>query len=135
MVGAKTRLSRAFARRCGAYLGLAALLLQLALSSGHIHKHDLGVAGFDRLDGVSVGQVRSGGAQAVERLAGRLAGDDENCPICFSSFLLSNSALPHISTEPRSLEFAPIGRLSGQISDRVFVVRHTAFLSRGPPAA
>jgi hypothetical protein len=48
LAGAKMMLARAFARRCGAYLALAALTLQLALSFAHVHKHDLVFSGFDR---------------------------------------------------------------------------------------
>ncbi len=127
-------LARAFARRCGAYLALAALTLQLALSFAHVHRHDLAFASFDRTDIVSVGHVRSG-LQVAERLPARLADDDENCPICFSGFLLSNSSLPDASAKLHSLEFAAADRPLSPVSDRVLLSRHMAFLSRGPPAA
>jgi len=42
LAGAKMIFARAFARRCGACIALAALMLQLALSFAHVHKHDLG---------------------------------------------------------------------------------------------
>jgi hypothetical protein len=37
--------ARGFARRCAAYLALAALMLQLALSCEHVHKHDVAFSG------------------------------------------------------------------------------------------
>lgn len=126
--------ARAFARRCGAYLALAALVLQLALSFAHVHKHDLAFSGFDRTDVVSVGHARSG-LQVAERLPARLADDDDHCPICFSGFLLSNSSLPDAPAGPRSLQFAEIDCPLSPASDPVFLSRHTAFWSRGPPAA
>ena len=127
-------LSRAFARRCGACLALAALLLQLALSFAHVHKHDLAFLGFDRTDVASVGHAQST-RQAVEQLPSRLADDDDHCPICFSGFLLSNSSLPDAAANQHSLQFADIDRAFNPVSDRVFQPRHAAFQSRAPPAA
>ena len=126
--------ARGFARRCGAYLALAALTLQLALSFAHVHKHDLGFSGFDRSDIVSVGHARST-QQVVTQQPSRLAHDDDHCPICFSSFLLSTSSLPDAPANPRSLQFAEIDRTLNPVSDRVFKPRHAAFRSRAPPAA
>jgi hypothetical protein len=121
-------LARDLTRRCGAYLTLAALMLQLALSSAHVHKHDLVFPKFDRTDVVSVAHGRPG-LQVVEQLPARLA--DDHCPICFSSFLLSNSSLPDAPAHPRSLQFAEIDLAF----NRMFQPRHAAFLSRAPPAA
>jgi hypothetical protein len=126
--------ARAFARRCIGCLALAALVLQLALSFAHVHRRDLAISGVERSDVVTVGHARSG-LQIAGRLPARLADDDENCPICFSSFLLSNSSLPDASANPHALEFAATNRPLGPIPDRIFLSRHTAFLSRGPPAA
>jgi hypothetical protein len=123
--------TRAFARRCGACLALAALVLQLALSFAHIHKHDLASASVARADIASIGHTR----HVAERLPARLADDDENCPICFSGFLLSNSWLPDAPANPRSLQFAEIERAFNRASDQVFQARHAAFLSRAPPIA
>ena len=125
---------RAFARRCGAYLALAALMLQLALSFAHVHKPDLAFSGFDRFDVASVRQARST-RQAVTQLPTRLADDDDHCPICFSGFLLSNSSLPDPPATPPSLQFAEIDRAFNPVSYRVIQPRHAAFLSRAPPEA
>jgi hypothetical protein len=125
--------ARAFARRCGAYLALAALTLQLALSFAHVHKRDLAFSGFDRSDVVSVGHARSA-RQAVSELPSRLADDDDHCPICFSGFLLSNSSLPDSPARPHQLQSAEIDHAFLPVSDQVFQPRHPAFLSRAPPA-
>ena len=134
MAGAKMMLSPALARRCGACLALAAVLLQLALSYAHVHKHDLAFSGFDRSDVVSVGYARPT-LQAAEHLPARLADDDDHCPICFSNFLLSNSSIPDTPANQRSLQFAEIDRAFNPVSDLVFQSRHAAFRSRAPPAA
>lgn len=112
---------------------LAALMLQLAVSFAHVHKHDLVSSGIDRIDVARVGNARST-LQAVEQLPSRLADDDERCPICFSGFLLSNSSLPDAPANPRSLQFAEIGRAVNSVPDRVFQPRHASFRSRAPPA-
>jgi hypothetical protein len=124
----------AFARRCGAYLALAALVLQLVLSFAHIHKHDLAFSGVGRSDAVSaISQAKL--RQVAERLPARLADDDDNCPICFSGFLLSNSSLPDAPAGPNPLQFAEIDPAFNPVSDQVSRPRHAAFLSRAPPAA
>jgi hypothetical protein len=110
------------------------MLLQLALSFAHIHRHDLVSSGFHRADVVSVKHARST-RQAVEQLPPRLADDNDRCQICFSTFLLSNSSLPDGPAKQRSLQFAEIDRAFNLVSDGVFRPRHTAFLSRAPPTA
>ncbi|MGO8908153.1 MAG: hypothetical protein ACLQDM_02315 [Bradyrhizobium sp.] len=127
------RLARAFAQRFAAYLALAALSLQLALSFDHVHKHDLGFIGVDRADAISVKHARPG-LQVAERLPARLADDEEHCPICFSNFLLANSSLPDAPVNPHSLQFAVVDSSLSPVSDRVFRSRHASFLSRAPPA-
>jgi hypothetical protein len=126
-------LARAFARRCGAYLALAALTLQFALSFAHVHKHDLVSSGFGRTDVVNVAHGRPG-LQVAEQLPARLADDDDHCPICFSGFLLSNSSLPNALAHPHSLQFPEIDLTFNPVSDWAFRPRHAAFLSRAPPA-
>lgn len=125
--------ARLFVRRCGAYLALMALMLQLALSFAHVHKHDLVSSGFDRTDVASVGHDRST-LPSLEKLPSRLADDEDRCQICFSSFLLSNSSLPAAPAHPHSLQFAAIDRALNPVSDRLFQQRRAAFLSRAPPA-
>jgi hypothetical protein len=124
--------ARAVARRCGAYLALAALTLQLAFSFAHVHKRDL--SGFDGPDVAGVEHARST-QQAVTQQPSRLADDDDHCPICFSGFLLSNSSLPHASANTHPQQFAEIDRAFNPVPDRVIKPRHAAFLSRAPPVA
>jgi len=126
--------ARAFARRCGACLALAALLLQLALSFAHVHKHDLAFSEFDRSDVVSAGHARPT-RQALTQQPSRLADDDDHCPICFSGFLLSNSSPTGAQAPLRSLQFAEVHRRFNPVSHQVFRPRHVAFLSRAPPIA
>jgi hypothetical protein len=106
-------------------------MLQLALSFAHVHKHDLVGASFAPADTVSIGPTR----QVAERLPAQLADNDNNCPICFSGFLLSNSSLPSTPANPRSLQFAEIELGFNEASDQIFLARHAAFLSRAPPTA
>ncbi|QQO23469.1 hypothetical protein JJB98_27810 [Bradyrhizobium diazoefficiens] len=113
---------------------MAAVLLQLALSFAHVHKHDFVLSASDSSDVVSVGYARPT-LQAAEQLPARLADDDDHCPICFSNFLLSNSSIPDGPANRRSLQFAEIDRAFNPVSDLVFRSRHTAFRSRAPPAA
>jgi hypothetical protein len=126
--------SRASARRSGACLPLIALLLQFALSFAHIHKHDLAASGFGRAHVASVGH-NSSTQQAIERLPSRLADDDDHCPICFSSFLLSNSSLPDQPAHPHSQQLAAVDRPVSPVSARLLQRRHAAFQSRAPPTA
>jgi len=125
--------ARVFTRRCGAYLALAALILQLALFA-HVHKHDLAFSGFGRTDGESLRHAPPT-QQAVMQLLARLADDDDHCPICFSSFLLSNSSPSAAPADSHPLRFTAIDRAFNPVSYRVFQARHAAFLSRAPPAA
>jgi hypothetical protein len=122
--------ARALIQRCVALIALAALALQLGLSFDHVHKR----AGLGRADAVSIKHARSG-LQVAGRLPARLADDDDCCPICFSSFLLSNASLPDASLNPHALEFAERDRPLHPLSDRIFLSRHTAFSPRAPPAA
>jgi hypothetical protein len=133
-LGAKVKLSQAFARRCGAYLALLALTLQLALSFAHVHKHDLVISGFDHTGVMSVGYARST-RQAAEQLPSRLADDEDHCPICFSNFLLANSSIPDTALNQRPPEFSKVDRTVNRVSDRIFQRPRAGFLSRAPPAA
>jgi hypothetical protein len=126
--------TRVLAQRCGAYLALMALTLQLALSFAHIHRHDLVASTFDRTDVASVRSARPT-LQSLEQLPSRLADDDDRCQICFSSFLLSNSSLPAAPEHPRASTFVQVDRAFNPVSDRVFQPRRAAFLSRAPPTA
>jgi hypothetical protein len=126
--------ARAFARRCGACLALAALVLQLALSFAHVHKHDLAFSGGDHTAAFAVKLVTSI-QRAVEQPPSRLADDDDHCPICFSGFLLSNSSLTDGPAHPHALLSVQIDPAFNPLSDFVVQPRRAAFSSRAPPTA
>lgn len=125
-------MTRAFGRRCAACLALVPLLLQLALSFAHVHKHDIVPSEHDRTEMASVGHAL-GMRQAFEKLPVRVADDDDHCLICFSNFLISGSSIPDTPADPRLLKVAAITRAFTKISDRLFEPRHSAFQSRAPP--
>jgi Protein of unknown function (DUF2946) len=123
-------------RRRGAYLALAALLLQIAVSFGHV---DLdGMVGSAHL--TLAGSQKSVLAQASVTKASQPGpaqnnnGDDGFCPICASIFLVSNS----VASEPPALP-VPDGfqriRHSVSVARGVTPLLRVAFRSRAPPAA
>jgi hypothetical protein len=128
-------LVRAFARRCGANLALAALTLQLVLSFAHFHAHDVTFAkvGYSKTDIASVKHAWSR-LEASRQLPSALADDDEQCTICFSSFLLSNSSIPNAPPHPASPKFGEVDRSFNSVFDIVFEPRRSPFLARAPPA-
>jgi hypothetical protein len=113
---------------------LAALTLQLGLSFGHIHRHDIinPNAAYSRRD--VVGSQQAAKVEVSKQLSSGLADDDENCPICFSTLLLSTSFIPDPPRYSRSFEFTHviISRFFDHISDIVFSCR-APFQSRAPP--
>ncbi len=117
-------------RRRGAYLALAALLLQIVISFGHVD-----------LDGaVGADHLTLGGAHKIVATtshrgpAQNNGGDDGYCPICASIFLVSTS---FVSTPPQLP--VPDGfyrvRRSITVSRGVTTPLRLAFRSRAPPAA
>lgn len=125
-------LLRTFARRCGVYLALAAVTLQLALSFGHVHRHDLAypIVAYSKID-VFTGQ------QAPTRLEiskpSKLADDDDHCLICFSTLLLASSFIPDTPQHSPSSDFKDVDRFFGRTFDIVFGQDRAPFQSRAPP--
>jgi hypothetical protein len=114
-------------RRFGSFLGLAALALQLVLSFGHVHRHDLvGPAGFS-----------SAGAATTGQSAGQLSDDgaDEYCAICASIFLASTSFVPEPPQLPLPILFEGIDCVIDVASVVVVEPRRAPFQSRAPPLA
>jgi hypothetical protein len=142
-------LLRTFTRRCGVYLALLALTLQLALSFGHIHPHDIASPSladsrlaYSRLAYSGLAHSKIGvlaGSQAFTKLIlskqppSPLANDDENCPICFSLMLLTSSFVPDAPQYSPSSDFRDVGRFFGRTFDLIFVSDHAPFQSRAPP--
>jgi hypothetical protein len=137
-------LLRTFARRCGVYLALAALTLQLALSFGHIHRHDIvdpslahSSLAYSGLAHSKIGVLAGSRAITKLRLSKQLppplANDDENCPICFSTMLLTSSFIPDAPQYPPSSDCKDLDRFFGRTFDLVFGSDRAPFQSRAPP--
>jgi hypothetical protein len=132
-------LLRTFVQRSGVYLALAALMLQFALSFGHMHAHDL--------FGPNVAYSSSDAARTWHRPAWhklarlevstqrprKLADDDDHCPICFSSFLLGTSFIPDAPQPPLPSRFADVDRFIASAFDGPVQSQRGAFQSRAPP--
>lgn len=122
-------------RRRGAYLALAALLLQIAVSFGHV---DLdGMVGSAHL--TLAGPQKSVLAQAAVTKASQPGpmqnnGDDGYCPICASIFLVSSSFVSEPPQLPVPDGFERI-RHSVSVARGVTPLLRVAFRSRAPPAA
>jgi hypothetical protein len=137
-----------FHRRYGAWPGLAALVLQLVLSFGHIH------VGNVHISHVHLGDMLFGGAaHAATDASGVTAAnsqhlaptpqkspaqnsgdDDDYCAICASIFLASTSFMAEPPHLPVPLGFERIALTF--LADRgVSAQRHVLFQSRAPPAA
>ncbi len=118
-------------KRRGAYIALAALLLQIAVSFGHV---DLdGIVGADHL--TLTGLHKTVLAKSSKQGPAQTPGDDDGyCPICASIFMVSTSFV----SEPPQLP-VPDGfhwvRHSVSIAQGVLTPLRVAFRSRAPPAA
>lgn len=117
-------------RRRGAYLALAALLLQIAISFGHVD-----------LDGAVVGEHLAFGASHKIVVAAKTShqapaqsSDDGYCPICASIFLVSSSFVSTAPQLPVPDGFERI-RHSVTVSRSVTTPLRLAFRSRAPPVA
>ncbi|MGB7078599.1 MAG: DUF2946 family protein [Xanthobacteraceae bacterium] len=116
-------------RRRGAYLALAALLLQIAISFGHVDLDGavigdhLALRGTDR---ITVAATTSHHAPAPNT-------DEGYCPICASIFQVSTSfvSLPPVLPVP---EGSYRIKHSVSIARGVATPRRLAFRSRAPPA-
>jgi hypothetical protein len=120
-------------KRPGAYIALAALLLQIAVSFGHV---DLdGIAGSAHLTLTGPhNSVVAGVAKTSQPGPIQNNGDDGYCPICASIFLVSTS----VASEPPQLP-VPDGfqriRHSVNVARGISTTLRVAFRSRAPPAA
>jgi hypothetical protein len=119
-------------RRLGGRLALFALVVQLVLSFGHIHREDIFGPSFDRNTTVATQPAADQSRTApADRGTNRT---DDYCAICATASLLGNS---FVAVAPQ----LAVPFVSGAIEhlDRVTAVvaapRHTAFRSRAPPFA
>lgn len=118
-------------KRRGAYFALAALLLQIVISFGHVDL-DGAVAGEHLAIGAAHKIVVA--AKASDQAPAQNTDDDGYCPICASIFMVSTS---FVSTPPA----LPVPDGFERIKHSISVSRgfspplRLAFRSRAPPAA
>jgi hypothetical protein len=118
-------LLRTFTRQCGAYLALLALVLQLALSFGHLHARDISGPWF----------AKAHTANGWQQAASKAGEDDDLCPICISGFLLSTSFVPDTPQPAVPFAFEYIALLSTETIGPVANTRRAPFQPRAPPLA
>ena len=137
-----------FHRRCGAWPGLAALVLQLALSFGHIHIGNVHVDAVWRSVDAAVAKsfaksppesqpaiLTQTQQQPPKQGSGQNSGDnDDYCAICASIFLASTSlaAQPPLLVVP--LHFARVA-LTFDAERGIAASPPAFFRSRAPPSA
>jgi hypothetical protein len=118
-------------RRFGAGLGLFALLLQLALSFGHIHPEDLLPQSFaghaDRVVGRT--ELPAGGQ---DRHVPGTPHDD--CPICAVMHLAGTIVIPDAPTLALPTQFITVSFSAGGVSF-ISIPRRLPFQTRAPPTA
>jgi hypothetical protein len=123
-----------FARRCGVHLPLVALALQLALSFGHIHRHDMIGSSFAYSKSKVIGGWEtSTGVEVRKQLPAGAVDDDEHCLICFSALLLSTSFISDGPQHSPSSDFNDIDHSFDRTFDIVFGADRRPFQSRAPP--
>jgi hypothetical protein len=129
-------LLRTFVQRCGVYLALTALMLQFALSFGHIHADDIfGPNAAYRSSYPAKAWHGPAKLEASTQHPWKVADDDDHCPICFSTLLLGTSFIPDPPQPPLRARFAEIDRLVGAVFDGPVQARRGPFQSRAPPLA
>jgi hypothetical protein len=117
-------------RRFGAGLGLFALLLQLALSFGHLHPEDLLGASAARIGAVADKAQPANPAQ--DRHAPGAPHD--NCPICAVMHLAGTVVLPDPPVLALPAQFT-VTVLSSDDFVTILIPRRPAFQTRAPPIA
>ena len=117
-------------KRRGAYFALAALLLQIAVSFGHV---DLdGIVGSDHL--TLTGLHKTVLAKSSNQGPAQAPSDDDGyCPICASIFLASTSFVSQPPPLPVPVGFRRIEHSFGTAFG-IIEPRRVAFRSRAPPA-
>jgi hypothetical protein len=117
-------------RRFGAGLGLFALLIQFAVSFGHVHPHDL---------------LPRSPAGAVDQVAGKAtppAGQDrrvpgaphDDCPVCSVMHLAGTIVMPSAPSLPLPTQFTVTSFAAAEFN-YVPIHRRLPFQTRAPPVA
>jgi hypothetical protein len=118
-------------KRRGAFLALAALALQVALSFGHVH--------LDGIRPVTVHDIATSHEAALVEVSRQMpthnpADDDDYCPICASIYLASTSFVSQPPPLPVPVGFHRIAH-SYSVAFSIVEPRRIAFQSRAPPNA
>jgi hypothetical protein len=123
-------------QRCGGGLALAALVLQLGLSFGHFHARDFAYQSlaYSAQRTVSGWNGRTT-TPALTEPSSKLADDDDQCPICFSSYLLANSFIPDTPPPAIPVDFGNAGGALPRADHLALEAHRAAFQPRGPPIA
>ena len=119
-------------KRHGALFALAALVLQIAVSFGHVHLNGVVRAA---PHATVAGAQQTTLAQASGQGPAQNSGDDDDyCAICASIFLVATSFVSEPPKLPVPTGFAMI-RHSVTAAHGIAEPRRFAFQSRAPPAA
>jgi hypothetical protein len=113
--------------KIGSWLALAALALQLTLSSAHVH--------LTILHGADYGTAITGATVKTYELPTPGPVDSSDyCAICASIQLAASTALPEYPQLPKLFEIRTI-QFAGDVALPILGPRRTAFQSRAPPLA
>jgi len=116
-----------FRSKIGSWLALTALVLQLTLSSAHMH--------LTILHGADYGAASTGTTVRTQKLPTPQPADSSHyCAICASIQLAASTLLPQVPHLPKIFEFQTI-QLAGDVALPIRGPRRTAFQSRAPPPA
>ena len=118
-------------RRLGAGLGLFALLLQLALSFGHIHPEDLLGASAAAVAGEVVGKALPAGTEPDRHPPGA---PHDDCPICAVMHLAGTIVLPEPPVLALPAQFTPAVFPADDFA-AIVIPRRPPFQTRAPPIA
>jgi len=117
-------------RRFGAALGLFALLLQLAMSFGHVHPDDL-FASASGASGQVADQVQAGGGGADRHAPGA---PHDDCPICAAMHLAGTIVMPEAPVLAVPTRFTAAHFATADLA-QLFVPGRLPFQTRAPPTA
>ena len=118
-------------RRFGAGLGLFALLLQLALSFGHVHPEDLLGAAAAAVGEQVAGKTLPPGADPDRQAPGA---PHDDCPICAVMHLAGTIVLPEPPVLALPVSFGFVTFASADFVATV-IPRRPPFQTRAPPFA
>jgi hypothetical protein len=122
-------------RRYGAWPGLAALVLQLVLSFGHIHVGNVHINGSAWASTVAAANTHHVAPTQQKLPAQNPSDDDDYCAVCASIFLASTSFMAEPPKLPVPTGFERIALTFTGVEIGISAPRRAPFQSRAPPAA